>query len=206
VTYIVIDFEFNQPFDFPKGTKTVLVPGCPQEIMQIGAVKLDGGLAETDRVRINVRPSLYPRVHPFVSHMTGIKNRDLNGAWGLPRAYRRLAAFMGRDHKRVLCFWGPDDVRALFENIECFGLDERLITRRYINVQKLADAALGQPKSRQISLKSAAEAFGVTADFGKYHDALNDALYTAEIFRKVKREDTVVLTYVSPPKAEPFFG
>ena len=41
MNYIVLDLEFNQPYNFKTGKRSPLVAECPFEIIQIGAVKLD---------------------------------------------------------------------------------------------------------------------------------------------------------------------
>jgi len=202
VTYIVLDFEFNQAFDFPKGYKSTPVPECQQEIIQIGAVALDESFAEIDAKKFIVKPRLYRRLHPYVKRITGIDIRDLKAAEPFWRLYREFAKFC-RYRDGVLCFWGPDDLRALFENIAVFKQNPDLISKRYINIQRLCDAALERPANRQTGLKDAVLELCPEADFGPFHDALNDALYTAAILRKLEPKPTDIMRYNPQPAAQP---
>ena len=71
--YIVLDLEFNQSFPFKTGKKTEPVAECPFEIIQIGAVKLNENFDILEEFNYMIRPQIYPRLHPFVEKITGIR-------------------------------------------------------------------------------------------------------------------------------------
>ena len=56
-------------------------PGEHMEIVQIGAVKLDGGkeLKEIGGFEILVRPSINPRLSDYFTGLTGIEQADIDG-------------------------------------------------------------------------------------------------------------------------------
>ncbi|MEA4815576.1 MAG: 3'-5' exonuclease [Lachnospiraceae bacterium] len=179
--FVVLDFEFNQPYSFKSGLKTVLNPLCPFEIIQIGAVKLNSDFNELDKLNIFVRPQIYTRIHPFVERMTGLNIANFENASFFQEIYPAFAKFVGKDS--ILCTWGIDDIKALYKNILFYDLDPNIITNKYINVQKHASYFLKTESGSSIGLKSAVELLNIPEEV-KFHDALNDAAYTAKIFAK----------------------
>ena len=176
--YIVVDFEFNQAFAFPERNSEP-EPRCPAEVIQIGAVRLDEEFNEVDSFNVYVRPQVYRRMHPFVTKITGITSAKFRGAAGFGAAYASFVRWIG-DEKATLCTWGGDDVKELYRNMMYHKVNHRLMTRKYINVQQLAGAQLQFTGS--IGLKTAVEQFGLEIE-DKFHDAQNDARYTAEVLR-----------------------
>ena len=181
MNFIVIDLEFNQAYNFKTGFKTLVNPLCPFEIIQIGAVKLDSNLRELDRLNIFIKPQIYKRIHPFVERMTGFKMADFENAGSFKEAYIKFAKFTGRDS--ILCTWGIDDIKSLYKNIFFYDLDPDAITNKYINVQKHASYYLKTESGSSIGLKNAVELLNIPKE-AKFHNALNDAEYTAKVFSK----------------------
>ena len=107
--YIVLDLEFNQSFPFKTGKKTEPVAECPFEIIQIGAVKLNENFDILEEFNYMIRPQIYPRLHPFVEKITGIREDDLKGQPSFPEAYEAFLRFIGKEDA-ILCTWGPDAI------------------------------------------------------------------------------------------------
>jgi inhibitor of KinA sporulation pathway (predicted exonuclease) len=97
-----------------------MAPGEYQEVVQIGAVKLDADtlvpLAEFD---VLVRPRFNSNLSPYFEKLTGITNAQL-AARGIDfaDAYDRLVAFA--DGGSIAAF-GRDD-RVLLENLRLYGI------------------------------------------------------------------------------------
>ncbi len=183
MNYIVLDLEFNQAFPFKSGRHTVLNPECPFEIIQIGAVKLDETFRLTDRFNFMIKPKIYPRLHPFVEKITGITKEQLQDSPSFPEAYEAFLKFIGTE-KSVLCTWGVDDIKSLFKNVLYYNLNTELMTDQYINVQAFATNYLHYEPGKAIGLKNAVTELNLEIE-SAFHDALNDAEYTAKIFRIV---------------------
>ena len=88
MNYIVLDLEFNQAFPFKSGKKVEPNPECPFEIIQIGAVKLNEHFEQLDSFNCMISPQIYPRLHPFVEKITGIRPKMLTGQPHFPEAYQ----------------------------------------------------------------------------------------------------------------------
>lgn len=191
--YIVLDLEFNQAFPFKNGHKAEPDPECPFEIIQIGAVKLDENFEKIDTFDVTISPKLYPRLHPFVEKITGITQESLENQPFFPEAYLAFLTFIGKGPS-ILCCWGDDDIKSLFRNICYYNLDFDSLTDSYINVQSYASSYLNLEAGRAVGLKNAVVELGIPVS-AAFHNALNDAVYTAEIFRLVRPEQIIPKTF-----------
>ena len=79
------------------------------------------------------------------------------------------------------------DMKELFRNIVYYELDTEPIPKEYINVQAYTGKYLKYPKSVNIGLSIAIELFHITKN-NDFHNAFNDAFYTAEVFKKIYSE------------------
>ena len=183
MNYIVIDFEYNQNFDFKTGAKAPSNPLMPLEIIQIGAVKLDDELNITGHFGTTVAPRLYRSLNPFVARVTGLMGRQLRNSPPFKEAYRGLLHFIGKD-PAILCFWGNDDIKEMFRNILFTRQNHRRMPLAYINVQQQASIHLELPPKQQMALASVVEQLGIETTV-PFHNAVNDAYYTAEIFKLI---------------------
>lgn len=186
MNYIVLDLEFNQSYPFKTGTFVAPVAECPFEIIQIGAVKLNENFEIIDGFDQIVQPQIYPRIHPFVEKITGIKNEDFIDQPTFPTVYQNFVNFIGEEDC-ILCTWGVDDVKALFRNILFHKLPVDKISHKYVNVQTYANVYLKYEAGKAVGLKNAAEELQIELD-EPFHNAYYDAKYTAKIFQVVKPE------------------
>ncbi len=187
MNYVVIDLEYNQPFAFGDGTITELVPECPFEIIQIGVVKLDEKFNIKSKINILIKPQLYKKIHPYVKEITGLDETILENSMGFTDGYKELIKFIGKT-KSILCVWGNNDIKELSRNILYYNLNDVGIPKSFINVQSLTSRHFSKPNGMCIGLKNAVELLNIKIDH-IFHDALNDAVYTAKILQKVQQED-----------------
>ena len=180
MNYIVLDLEFNQSFPFKNGRKVEPTPECPFEIIQIGAVKLNDKFEQLDSFNYMIRPQIYPRLHPFVEKITGIHAEMLADKPTFAEAYKAFLAFIGEE-PAILCTWGGDDINSPYRNIYYYDLDAEAMTDQFLNVQPFAAEYLNHEAGKAIGLKNAVESLGIPEE-NDFHNALNDAVYTAKIF------------------------
>lgn len=183
MNYIVLDLEFNQPFQFKTGFQTILCPDCPFEIIQIGAVKLNEKFDILDKFNVLIKPVIYPRIHPYVKKITNLNYEQLKNGIFFAEAYSNFIKFIGKD-ETVLCTWGSDDIKSLFKNILFYNLDATKICNCFINVQKFASKYLQYESGQLIGLKKAVTELNLEIKI-PFHNALNDAIYTAKVFQIV---------------------
>jgi DNA polymerase III, epsilon subunit and related 3''-5'' exonucleases len=179
---MVFDLEFNQVFNFSKENPRAANLRCPFEIIHIGAVKLNENFNEIGKFERLVKPKIYSRIHPYVKKMTGITRENLKNAQSFKSVYRDLSEFIS--DVDVLCVWGTCDIKELLRNIEYHKLDTSVIPKKYIDVQRQTDSYLKHPRGINISLGNAVEEFNIPLGL-KFHNAFNDAFYTAEVLKKL---------------------
>lgn len=183
MNYIVLDLEFNQPYNFKTGKRSPLVAECPFEIIQIGAVKLDENFNITGKFDALIKPRIYKRIHPIVEKITGFTEETFKDSGNFHMAFEEFCAFIGKE-ECILCSWGPDDIKYLFKNIVYYKCNHERLSRLYINTQQFASKVLSASSGNSIGLKAAVEALGI-AEENSFHNALNDAWYTALVFQKI---------------------
>lgn len=196
MNYIVFDLEFNQGFNFNKGTSGKSSPSCPFEIIHLGAVRLDENLNLTGTFNSFIKPKIYTRLHPYVKKITGITKADLKSAKPFREVYSEFASFIGKS--AVLSVWGTADIKELLRNIEYHKLDTSPIPNKYIDIQKHANEHLKHPKGTSIGLGNAVKLLDIDTSL-EFHNAFNDAFYTSEVFKRIYTPQIKPETY-SPKK------
>ncbi|MDK2563339.1 3'-5' exonuclease [Romboutsia sedimentorum] len=191
--YIVFDLEFNQGFDKTLN-KTVSNERCPFEIIQIGAIKLDSNFNIIDTFNSYVKPEIYKGIHPFIGKMTGITLKDVADAPSFPQAYKEFKRFISSKDP-VLCVWGTGDLKELYRNITYYNLPSKTLPKSYINIQHYASIYFDNPAGRSIGLQNAIQILELNQD-KSYHNALNDAFYTAQVFIRIYNPSIVPDVYI----------
>ncbi|MGX4599260.1 exonuclease domain-containing protein [Faecalimicrobium sp. JNUCC 81] len=191
--YIVFDLEFNQGFD-KSLNKTVSNERCPFEIVQIGAIKLDSSFNIIDTFNSFIKPEIYKGIHPFVGKMTGITMKDVSDAPGFVQVYKDFKKFIS-SKEPILCVWGTGDLKELYRNIKYYDLPSKSLPKEYINIQQHASKHFNNPVGKSIGLQNAINILGVTQE-KSYHNALNDAYYTAQVFMRIYNPSIVPDTYI----------
>ncbi|MBS5793647.1 MAG: exonuclease domain-containing protein [Clostridiales bacterium] len=186
MSYIVLDLEFNQAYDFEKNKTILLIPSCRFEIIQIGAVKLDNNFNIIDKINLYIRPNLYKEIHPYVEKITGLSADFLKDKPSFKDAYIHFENFLGTE-EHIFCTWGSGDLKALYRNLSYYKMLSSDLILKYIDIQNLTTKYLKYSKGGCIGLKTAIELLDLPIQ-QDFHDALNDALYTAEIFKKLSPE------------------
>nr|WP_315024411.1 3'-5' exonuclease [uncultured Aminipila sp.] len=180
--YIVFDLEFNQ--DFSSSQSAIeKKPKAPFEIIQIGAIKLDSNVNTIATFNRYVKPAIYSQVNPFITDLTGITTDQLISEEPFSKVFNDYIEFTGQEDS-VFCVWGMSDMKELFRNVEYHKLDKKLLPEMYINIQPYLSLHLGFSKIKLLKLQTAAESLKIPMPYA-FHDALYDAYYTAEIFKKI---------------------
>lgn len=169
---IVFDLEWNQRYGKQQD-------GLPQEIVEIGAVKLDASLQIVDQIDLPVRPAVHKVMHHHVKRITGISTSQSKKGLPFVEAAARFFAFCGDSF--TLCTWGRDDLPVLWKNLSYWALPLPAFSQ-VINLQKAYDQLFSPTPSQQTALSGAMEALAVTSELPA-HRALHDALFTAQVLQ-----------------------
>ncbi|MBQ8980835.1 MAG: exonuclease domain-containing protein [Eubacterium sp.] len=180
--YIIFDFEWNNAYSH-------IVHNFMNEIIEIGAVKLDEKLNIVDTFKQMITPELTKKLSGRCKNLTGITNEELkeNGI-RFKDAFSDFARWSAGDNN-VFMSWSNSDLYVLSGNfLQHFGNCKVDFMRNYCDVQKYCMAFVKRDeehKNNQIALSKCAEEFGVEVDTEKLHRALADCYVTAECFRRV---------------------
>lgn len=151
-----------------------------QEIIEIGAVKLDDSGVEQDQFRLYVKPEL-GSISEYYSNFTGITNDMVADAPHFVEAVDTFLNWCGEDAK--IYSWSPSDLIQIQREAEKKEISDARIDaleERWVDFQKEFGKLLGI--GRKVSLKDAVNAIGAEFE-GQQHDAFWDARNTAEIYR-----------------------
>jgi inhibitor of KinA sporulation pathway (predicted exonuclease) len=187
MNYIVFDLELNQDFsnirfDEKDITNQVKVP-YPFEIIQIGAIKLDSDYHTISTFNRFIKPSIYTNVSSFVTELTGIHTEQLWKEETFPNVYKAFLEFIV-DINSIFCTWGMSDMKELFQSAIYHQLDTSALPDKYINVQPYASLHFGLSSKKMLRLQTVVETLNIPTS-QPFHDALSDAYYTSEIFKKL---------------------
>lgn len=208
MNYIFLDLEYNQSYNFdnsktakkkantqngiddsdncsdkPTFKRVPRVEKCPFEIIQIGAVKTNSSFEIIEEFNCYIKSQIYHEIHPYVEKITGIKKNVLDNGWTFKDAYYKYIDFIGNDY--LLFTWGKDDIHFLYNNVEFYNIDLNTFNPKYVNVQTYATKYLKYTNGGAIGLKNAVSLLNIESDLN-FHNALNDAIYTAKVFEIVK--------------------
>lgn len=182
-TYIVFDLEWNQSAKGKEGT----VEGLPFEIIEIGAVKLDENFAKVSTFRRLIKPVVYEKLHFRVLEVVnlGIDELRANGASFEEAANEFFNWAYADGEEPTFCTWGDGDLLQLEKNLAYFKVISPLpFPLLYYDVQKLYILGKEGHHKRAYPLDRAVEELEIFDD-GGFHSALNDALYTAQVFQRL---------------------
>ncbi len=176
--YIIFDLEWSRNI-------RRVIPKCPDEIIQIGAVKYDKHLKYKGSFNRFIKPGVYDKIDNRVAEITGI-TRDHLLRFGVPfpEAFREFKSFIG--HDSVLMSWGPQDIQILRVNAQYYDKSTKLnFMHRFADLQKFAANRLQEGEKQQIGLKTAADLCQIAYEEESLHDAHVDAEISGKVFAEI---------------------
>ena len=187
--YIIIDLEFNNLKNITNYYKDFFEEhgkfdsvNLENEIIEIGAVKVDKYMKPISELREYVKPTVFPVINPIVTEITKIDMNILNEKGvSFEEAINKLKDMF--EEGDVLCSWAKDDVVELIINANHYNYNDLSWLNEYLDIQEYVTKILAHKKA--LGLKAALDELKIKVDETKLHDALNDAKYTVEVFRRV---------------------
>lgn len=163
-----------------------LEPGQFKEVVQIGAVRLDGKtLAVLDEFDLLVRPRINPVLSPYFEKLTGITNDAVaDGGIDFAEAYRRFADFAG---DQPICAFGHDEW-ILEDNLRLYGITDFRTLPRFQDLRSWFAACNVDPRG-MLSCEIA-PSLGLAFQ-GRAHNALDDARSMAASMEEMVKRGAV---------------
>lgn len=175
--------EWNNAYSYAK-------KGFMNEIIEIGAVKLNERLEIVDTFKQLILPKITKKLSGRCKSLTNITNEELKQN-GIPFADAiKDFSRWSRGDGNVFMSWSNSDLYVLTNNYQTFlgNLNIDFITK-YCDAQKYCMSFIKRENNNQISLADCGETFGIEIDVDKLHRALTDCYLTAECLKKVFDKD-----------------
>ena len=157
------------------------------EIIQIGAVLMDGTYEITDEFSSYVRPK-YGRIDHFIQQLTGIGDKEIMEAPSLEEALEMMVSWLS-GYEVTFYSWSRTDYVQIVREIQAKEIDEEktavfLDKENWVDYQLTAGKRFGKPW--RMSLEDALM-FAEVEPEGKQHDGLADARNTARLIAKMEK-------------------
>ncbi len=176
--YVIFDLEWDNVFYKPE--KRFI-----NQILQIGAVKLDGDFNIIDEFTATIRSEISKKVSGRFSSLTGITTEMMQAGIPLEEAVCGFNSFS--KGAEVTMTWSDSDLYTIVEN-------EKLLKKsgtafkmnHYLDLQKLVQAKMrenGYVSKNQISLEAAAEFFSINTEEFSMHTALDDSRVCGKLLK-----------------------
>lgn len=188
--YVVMDLEWNN-------TYAKKANGYLNEIIEIGAVKLDSEIEPIDTFSCIIRSQIGKKLRGSVKKLTHLTNDDINSGLPFTKAFSLFRKWIGSE-ETVIISWGNGDIRVLLDNFKYLnGINVIPFLDKYCDLQKSFQKQFKIEKGQQTGLLAAAEALNINSDMFIHHRALGDSMMTAEILKRIYTDDFVQNEVVS---------
>lgn len=178
MNYVILDLEWDSAYH--KLHKRFI-----NQILQIGAVKLDDSFNIVDVFDVTVKSSITKRVSSRFTELTGITKEMMLSGISLTDAVEQYNKWLGDN--TVTITWSNSDLFTIAENEKYLLKNQKFKIDKYLDLQKFIQgelALLGRESKSQISLADAAEFFGITTENYDLHTAKDDSLLCAALLKK----------------------
>ncbi len=197
MNYIILDLEWDSAY-FVKEKRFI------NQILQIGAVKLDSEFNIVGTFEKTVKSGISKRVSGRFAELTGITSQKMREGIPFDTAVDLYNEWVGND--TVTMTWSDSDLYTIKENEEHLLSDGRSFAiEKYLDLQKFVQGELrlnGYNDKNQISLSAAAELLGVTTDGLYLHTAKDDSLLSVALLKKCynKERFTALIRNTADPE------
>lgn len=180
MNYIIMDLEWNNAY--VKSTKKFI-----NEIIEIGAVKLNEDLEIVDTYSELIKPVVSKKLRSRIKDLTHITNEEVFAGKPFKEAISQLEEWVGKD--AIVMTWGDTDVRTMLTNFKYFLKKDRIdFIKNYADLQRFCQCFINMENVQQAGLSYAAECLQIDAEKYPHHRALDDSLLSAECFKKCDKE------------------
>ena len=182
--YIILDLEWDSAYS-AKHKRFI------NQILQIGAVKLNGEFNIVDTFEETVKSEISKKVTERFAGLTGITTEKMLAGVPFDTAVDRYNAWAGKN--TVTMTWSDSDLYTIKDNEECLlSGGRKFAIEKYLDLQRFVQGELrrgGYENKNQISLGAAAELLGVKTDSFELHTAKDDSLLSVALLQKCYNEE-----------------
>lgn len=179
MNYIIFDLEWNNAYNY-KTQKGI------NEIIEIGAVKLNDNLEIVDTFKQLIKPSLSKKLGSNFKRLTHITMEEIrNSGISFNDAFADFSRWSS-ERDTVFLSWSNSDLYTLIDNYKRFKNTADIdFMKKYADAQSYCMHFISDYGGNQISLANCAEKFEIDVDTSSLHRALEDCFVTACCLKKV---------------------
>ncbi|MCQ2455126.1 MAG: exonuclease domain-containing protein [Clostridia bacterium] len=177
--YVILDLEWDSAYFVPEKRFV-------NQILQIGAVKLDENLEIADSFEVTVKSAISNGVSKRFSELTGINSSDIKAGTPLLKAVEQYNEWLGDDV--VTMTWSNSDLYTVYENEKTLLDGVRFKIEKYLDLQSFIQNEMrrnGEEIKNQISLSDAANRLGIETEGFDMHTAKDDCTVCAFMLKKL---------------------
>jgi len=176
--HVILDLEMN-PVE--KTNKDAFF-NLRQEVIEIGAVKLDKDLNITDRFDLYVKPEYNHQIEPDITKLTGIHSSMTKNSDTFEKSLARFADWVGNEKRTRIYSWSDNDLIQIRKECAYKNVEFPSSFRRWLDFQKVFPRMMRFPYTQtHIALTEAVKYFNIYIDNKKVHGALYDAEITTAL-------------------------
>ena len=186
MNYIILDLEWDSTFF--KAQKRFI-----NQILQIGAVKLNENFDIVDTFEVTVKSAISNKVTGRFARLTGITNEVMRAGVPFEKAVEEYNAWVGEN--AVTMTWSNSDLYTIVSNEEDLLSGKRFKIEKYLDLQKFIQNEMylrGYTDKNQVSLSLAAEFLQIETEDIDFHTAKDDSLVAAYLLKKCYNEERFV--------------
>lgn len=172
MNYIILDLEATCWKDRNNGK--------PNEIIEIGALKIDENGKTLSEFSRFVKPKLNPILSDFCMELTTISQSEIDSAKCFPEVLKDFHSWIGLDKPYFLCSWGFYDKKQFKLDCQLHGLETDWL-KNHISVKH--QFAKIKQLTKPVGMATALKIEGIPLE-GTHHRGIDDARNIAKIFVK----------------------
>ncbi len=152
------------------------------EIIEVGAVKVNQYGEVLGSFERFIRPFVNPLLSGFCQKLTSIRQKDVDRASFFPKVIEDFKDWIFEDDADyLLCSWGSFDKQFIINDCRLHKLDTDWIMDRYTDLKDQYTSIKGLEKHKGLKAAVKMEGFEFT---GVHHRAISDAENLAKVFIK----------------------
>lgn len=148
------------------------------EIIEIGALKIDHNKQVISEFSAFVKPKLNPKLSDFCKELTTIKQSDIDGAASYDVVLPRFIEWINPNDAYVLCSWGFYDKSQFAKDCDLHRLDKAWLKNHISLKHQYAEI---KHLKKPLGMNGALNKEGLQLE-GTHHRGIDDARNIAKIF------------------------
>lgn len=153
-------------------------PSFRQEIIEIGAYKIDEYGEVLDKFQQFVRPQVHPYLSTYCLNLTNITQKDVDRAKIFPVVIEDFISWIDEEHYRLVS-WGSEDVRLLTDDCELHRIGTKWLERKHTDLRE--EYRMLKHHKKTLGFSKVLELEGMTFT-GKQHRAIYDAANLVSLY------------------------